>query len=1011
MHQSTHKKLSLVKRLIFIILSVIVFLLIACIILFNYYKDDIGRNILLRVNKIQNGELVFEDISVNPFVHFPNVSLALKEVNYFEHSADNRLVDSIPIIELKKLFVAFDLIDLIRGNITASKIHLKNGRVTLVTYADSSLNLLNALSSEQDTILQHQDTIQEESFEYKLNLEKVEFESIEVTYNDLPDKNFSAYNINSIEASLKYIPDTISCTVNSDITIKVAKLDKGLALKNKNVKLETALIYDRNSGKVIIDPSNCSFDRANFNFEGYIDMHNDGYIDLTVKGNDKDFSILNLFLKSTVVENIDEGDLFLNGTIAGKLNEGIPQIECSFGIKDVKIQIPNTTQIINKLNLVGSFKSGLEDDFSNAYLQVEKITAQLPGGNLHGTFSVLNFQTPTLDVNCNMKTDIAGYENIFNIDFVESLTGNVEIVAEFNGQYDREKKHFIEKKDNSSIQCNSISFVVPEVTQIKNLDMLVRFDADSLLFENLELEIGSSDFKIVGSLTNIFYLFFDNEKNIDGKLHIVSNTYDFPDFFSYDQRIATNFPYRIKDIDLNVGVKTTTKYLSNFITTPHIKFDILHLDAEVEDFLPPVSINSGVFTLSDKDSSLNLDFVDFDIIMAGSKLFADVEYNSPPVVPDWLKVDVKTTGLNPQKTFYKWINDSISNYLNGQLDGSMHLDLVLSLDTINFDSLSFSADELVFVNSADTIGLQQLKLNAIDVDYDLTSSSNILENLNCELNLIANKFYSKDFRLAEFDYGIKVKNGTYSFQPNKNQFFSGKGEGLFVINPFADKPTFDITYKVQEFDVAELFTTFMEDTVITGKMDLDLAFTFAGSDRKQIEQSLNGRLLISGKDLTLHGINLDKVFDRFKRSQHFTFADVGAVMLMGPAGILITKGTDYASMIVLNHGESCEVVELSSDWEIEGGIVNLADVAFTTHKNRMAAKGKINLITDTLNLEIALLNKKGCSQYSQSIKGDIHKPEMGKVKVVRSLLAPITNIVAGECDVFYNGKVKQPAKK
>ncbi len=1011
MPQITHKKHRFIKRLILIILSVFVFLLLTIIVLFNYYKDDIGREIILRINKLQKGELAFEDISVNPFVHFPNISLALYDVDYYEYPAVERIVDSIPIIELEKLFVAFNVIDLIKGNVTASKILLKNGRVALVKYADSSLNLISAFNKKQDTLQQWQDTLPEKSLDYELNLEKVVLENIDIAYDDLLDKNYSTYRIHSIDASLNYLPDTIKCMVESNIVIDKAKLTNSFALNNKNINVATSLVFHRNSQKIIIEPSSLSFERANFALEGYIDLLNDGFIDLTVVGDDKDFSILNLFLKSTVVENIDEGDLFFNATVVGMLNKGIPQIECYFGIKDVKIQIPNTNHSISKLNLEGSFMSGIEEDFSKAHLKIEKIKAQLPGGNLDGTFSVVNFQVPTFDVKYNMKTDITGFDKIFNIGNVDSLTGYLEIVTEFNGQYDPITKHFIEKKDNSTIRCNNISFVIPEITQIHNLDGMIRFDADSMLLENFGLEIGSSDFNINGSLTNVFYLFFDNDKNIDGELHIVSNTYDFPNFFSYDQRISTNFPYRIKDIDLDVDIKTTTNYLSDFIMTPHIVFDIQHLDAEIEDFLPPVHINSGEFTLGDKDSALNLSFVDFDILMAGSKLIADVEYNSPPVEPDWLKIDLKSTGLNPQKTFCNWVKDSISNDLNGELDGSMHLDLVLSLDTNNFDNLNFSADKLEFINTADTFGLHQLKLNAVDVEYDLASSSNIMENLNCELGLIINNIYTKDFKLDELDYNINVKNGTYFIHPHKDQFFNAQGEGLYVIVPFADNPTFDIAYKVQQFDVEKLFDTFLEDTVITGKMDLDLAFKFSGSDRKEIEQTLNGRLLISGKDLTLYGIDLDKVFDRFKRSQHFTFADVGAVMLMGPAGLLVTKGADYASMIVLNPGESCRVVELSSDWEVEDGLVNLADVAFTTNKNRMAAKGWINLLTDSLDIKIALLNKKGCSQYSQGIWGDLYKPEMGKVKVVKSLLAPVTNIVKGECDVFYDGKVNQPAKK
>lgn len=183
----------------------------------------------------------------------------------------------------------------------------------------------------------------EKSLDYELNLEKVVLENIDIAYDDLLDKNYFTYSIHSLDASLNYLPDTIKCQVKSNITLEEAKLNNSFVITNKNINVATSLVFDRNSQKIIIEPSNFSFERANFTLEGYINLLNDGFIDLTVKGNDKDFSILNLFLKSTMVENIDEGDLFFNATVVGMLNKGIPQIECSFGIKDVKNSITQFT--------------------------------------------------------------------------------------------------------------------------------------------------------------------------------------------------------------------------------------------------------------------------------------------------------------------------------------------------------------------------------------------------------------------------------------------------------------------------------------------------------------------------------------------------------------------------------------------------------------------------------------------------------------------------------------------
>ena len=556
----------------------------------------------------------------------------------------------------------------------------------------------------------------------------------------------------------------------------------------------------------------------------------------------------------------------------------------------------------------------------------------------------------------------------------------------------------------------NLSFVIPDVNRVSNINGLVQLKNDTAYFNGLELEIGKSDFNINGTLTNLFSLFINVDKNIEGDFHILSSTYDFPDFFKYDPKVANSFPYRIKDVNLNVKMLTSAMDLTEFDVTPHIVFDIKLLEADIENFLPPVKINDGVFTLGDIDSSLNLDFSNFKIEMAGSKLLTDVVFNSPKVDPNWLTIDLKATDLNPQKSFVYWSEDSISDYLNGKLDGSMHLDLVFSQDSVVFDKLDFNAERLEFTNAKDTFDLRDLSLSTKNVNYNISDSTELMQTLSFETELKVKNVITNHFNADNLDYEIEANKGEYRIKLNKSQFFDKVGEGLIVVSPFEKTPRYELKYKVQQFNVAQLFSTFKEDTLINGKMDMDIEIAFSGNDRKEIMQSIDGRILLKGKDLTFYGLDLDKVIDRFKRSQKFTLADAGAVVLMGPAGLLVTKGSDFASLVVLNPGEMSEVVELSSDWEFDNGLMNLADVAFTTEENRMAFNGMVSFVTDTVTIEIALLNDLGCSLYSQDVFGTLDSLEFGKVKVMKSLLAPVTNLVTSEkkCDVFYDGKVKQP---
>jgi hypothetical protein len=58
------------------------------------------------------------------------------------------------------------------------------------------------------------------------------------------------------------------------------------------------------------------------------------------------------------------------------------------------------------------------------------------------------------------------------------------------------------------------------------------------------------------------------------------------------------------------------------------------------------------------------------------------------------------------------------------------------------------------------------------------------------------------------------------------------------------------------------------------------------------------------------------------------------------------------------------------------------------------------------------LDKYGCSIFSQDVFGALNEPQTGDLKVVSTLLAPVTNLFSGifgvDCEIFYDGSVAHP---
>ena len=209
-----------------------------------------------------------------------------------------------------------------------------------------------------------------------------------------------------------------------------------------------------------------------------------------------------------------------------------------------------------------------------------------------------------------------------------------------------------------------------------------------------------------------------------------------------------------------------------------------------------------------------------------------------------------------------------------------------------------------------------------------------------------------------------------------------------------------------------LLNKFSQDTLLSGNMSLSMNVETKGVNTEELRRNFNGQVFLHGSDIKMYGIDADKFLEKFKHSQSFNLVDVGAFMLAGPIGITLTKGVYFTDILVMSSGEETRINKLSADWKITNGVYRVIDVAISTINNRIAAKGWMDINTDSLNFTFAVLDEEGCSILNQDIYGRLTSPEMGKVKIANVLFAPTLNLVedifGGDCDAFYEGAIIHP---
>lgn len=97
--------------------------------------------------------------------------------------------------------------------------------------------------------------------------------------------------------------------------------------------------------------------------------------------------------------------------------------------------------------------------------------------------------------------------------------------------------------------------------------------------------------------------------------------------------------------------------------------------------------------------------------------------------------------------------------------------------------------------------------------------------------------------------------------------------------------------------------------------------------------------------------------------------DVGAFFFVGPLGLGITKGFDFAR-IFEGSGVNTTIRSLVSSWQVEHGVAHAMDVAMATPQNRVALKGGLDFVSGRFDdVTVALVDAKGCSRVQQKIRG------------------------------------------
>lgn len=288
---------------------------------------------------------------------------------------------------------------------------------------------------------------------------------------------------------------------------------------------------------------------------------------------------------------------------------------------------------------------------------------------------------------------------------------------------------------------------------------------------------------------------------------------------------------------------------------------------------------------------------------------------------------------------------------------------------------------------------------------------------------LAGKFVCGEVRgmgtiLTDLKLSVRATEGVFDVKPATVQARGGQGSGSLHMDRSAAIPTLDLSYSLAKFRIEEFFKGLMPGLSVDGLMDFSTTLAMRGRTRAELIKSANGRMSLSGTQITLAGMDLDKSFTNYESAQTFNLFDVSALFLAGPIGLLVTRGYEFAGLMQQAGGDT-QIRTVVSRWRVEKGVAVAEDVALATGRNRLALRGGLDFVDAEYDeVFVAVVDANGCAKVRQRIRGPFAKPVMEKPNVLTSLAGPALNLfnIATEstpgtgagCKVFYSGSVAQP---
>ena len=595
----------MLKRIAIGILVLIVVVFTASILVLYWKQDQVIQSTIGKFNEDFKGAIVIGDTDISPFANFPYISIVVSNVQVFEDQADM----FAPILDVSNIYLGFNILTILDGDLKVKKLKVENGNFDIVRHYDGTFNLVAALSGEKD--------IEEIKKEYSLELEQIELANLDIIkYDEATGIHAETY---IEEATSRFVNSvsTLQIALESKLVLNVIDNGDSTVFKNKHFDATTELVYDKDSGMLIIHPSDIMLENGSFNVDGSIDIANDFDMNIDIHGNNPNFNLLIAFAPEQLIPTLEQydnaGKIYFEAEIRGKSLRGqYPAITAEFGCDSAFFANPNSNTVLDQISFNGNFTNGFLRDLPTMEFRLENVSAKPEAGTFQADLSVKNFLSPEIEMSISSQFDLDFLAKFLNVSSLQDLSGDVSLTMNFRDIVDLQNpEKSLEEFSQSyftELEVENLSFRLPDYhLPFDSIDIKATMDGNQANIEYIYLNMGKSDLTIRGEIDDLPAIVHQTSDTVNAGLFIFSSLLDIKELTSGDTANQKPVDEQIENMRLELGFSTAARNLSNYEYLPHGEFYIRDFYGKMQHY-PHTLRKFGAHVIIEEDVLNVLDF-------------------------------------------------------------------------------------------------------------------------------------------------------------------------------------------------------------------------------------------------------------------------------------------------------------------------------------------------------------------------------------------------------------------